>query len=192
MARYLRSKNQIEDDRGQRHSILQTRRYSRLRYWITGRSFAAFDPRDGKTPLETSVGLGRRVLAQSSYRKRIYRIFESLAAGLLLFLAIVLFGVGIVAIVSADPWSFTLLIFGMSFFFFILLYAVLVQQRHRCQREKELLATLPPVCLICRYDLGGLAPEGDGCLVCPECGAAWRFPIATPWDEPAQAGKGEL
>ncbi len=29
-------------------------------------------------------------------------------------------------------------------------------------------------CASCGYMLAGLAMEGDGCVVCPECGAAWR------------------
>jgi hypothetical protein len=30
------------------------------------------------------------------------------------------------------------------------------------------------LCASCLYGLGGLTPEPDGCLVCPECGGAWR------------------
>jgi len=182
----MRAANQIEDDRGQRHSILQTRRYSRLRYWITGRSFAVFDPRDGKTPLETSVGLGRRVLAQSSRRKGLDSVLDSLAAAFFLILALFLLGVGAPALASESDMQMALIVFSVSIIFLILMYACLVQQKHRYQREKELLATLPPVCLICRYDLEGLASEADGCVVCPECGAAWRFPIRGPWSEGGQ------
>ncbi len=29
-------------------------------------------------------------------------------------------------------------------------------------------------CPQCWYDLSSLTPEEDGCVVCPECGAAWR------------------
>lgn len=29
-------------------------------------------------------------------------------------------------------------------------------------------------CGVCAYDVRGLAPEADGCVVCPECGAAWK------------------
>ena len=29
-------------------------------------------------------------------------------------------------------------------------------------------------CPACAYPLAGLAPQADGCIVCPECGAAWR------------------
>ncbi len=30
-------------------------------------------------------------------------------------------------------------------------------------------------CASCGYDLNGLACEDDGCVACPECGAAWRL-----------------
>jgi hypothetical protein len=33
-------------------------------------------------------------------------------------------------------------------------------------------------CVCCAYNLHGLVPEADGCVVCPECGAAWR--VAAP------------
>jgi hypothetical protein len=31
------------------------------------------------------------------------------------------------------------------------------------------------LCAACGYDLAGHEPEADGCRVCPECGAAWRY-----------------
>ena len=46
-------------------------------------------------------------------------------------------------------------------------------RRFRLRHRAE-LAELPPVCLACMQDLSGLAPQDDGCVVCPECGAAWR------------------
>jgi len=33
------------------------------------------------------------------------------------------------------------------------------------------------ICPACGHSLRGLAPEADGCVVCPECGAAWRLPV---------------
>jgi hypothetical protein len=30
-------------------------------------------------------------------------------------------------------------------------------------------------CPACLYSLSDLIPESDGCVVCPECGAAWRL-----------------
>jgi hypothetical protein len=38
-------------------------------------------------------------------------------------------------------------------------------------------------CPSCGYDLTGLVPEssdGNGCTICPECGAAWRLPNIPP------------
>lgn len=34
-------------------------------------------------------------------------------------------------------------------------------------------------CPACAYRLSGLPLESDGCTVCPECGAAWRFPTSS-------------
>ena len=34
-------------------------------------------------------------------------------------------------------------------------------------------------CPSCGYRLVGARPEGDGCTVCPECGAAWRLSVAS-------------
>ena len=31
------------------------------------------------------------------------------------------------------------------------------------------------LCASCAYDLSANEPEPDGCTVCPECSAAWRF-----------------
>lgn len=34
------------------------------------------------------------------------------------------------------------------------------------------------LCPGCSYGLAGLSREGDGCVVCPECGGAWMAPGA--------------
>ena len=44
------------------------------------------------------------------------------------------------------------------------------------RRDQRRLRRLPSVCGPCGYSLTGLAPDPDGCTVCPECGAAWRLP----------------
>ena len=37
------------------------------------------------------------------------------------------------------------------------------------------------MCMVCGYDLVGACPDDDGCIVCPECGAAWHVArLATP------------
>ncbi len=42
-------------------------------------------------------------------------------------------------------------------------------------------------CAACYNDLRTLAPDPDGCTVCPECGAAWRLGAATPEGPPGDA-----
>lgn len=40
------------------------------------------------------------------------------------------------------------------------------------------------VCPVCAYELTDLRPAEDGCVVCPECGGAWRAPRAAGEDRP--------
>ena len=42
------------------------------------------------------------------------------------------------------------------------------------QRDRAALASLEPVCLACLHPISGLDAGHDGCVECPECGAAWR------------------
>lgn len=43
------------------------------------------------------------------------------------------------------------------------------------RRADRKFAAARPVCIACGYDLSGLGAAEDGCIVCPECGAAWRM-----------------
>lgn len=38
----------------------------------------------------------------------------------------------------------------------------------------------PTRCHACDYNLEALTPDPDGCITCPECGAAWKLPTSTP------------
>ncbi len=49
---------------------------------------------------------------------------------------------------------------------------VLIARRRFLEIE---IRRLPRLCPQCLYDLAGSPAEDDGCTVCPECGAAWRF-----------------
>ncbi len=49
--------------------------------------------------------------------------------------------------------------------------------RRSVKYARVLVRSLPPGCLACTYDLSGIVAADDGCTVCPECGAAWRFPM---------------
>lgn len=59
----------------------------------------------------------------------------------------------------------------------------------RCEQQYEAMWARHPVCMRCRYVLAGLAPESDGCVVCPECGEAWALQRA---GDPAQQGPREV
>jgi Flp pilus assembly protein TadB len=54
----------------------------------------------------------------------------------------------------------------------------MVAWRRSLRRELERLERarleLPPMCPACRYELAGLPVDQDRCVVCPECGGAWR------------------
>lgn len=47
------------------------------------------------------------------------------------------------------------------------------QMRRELARLEKARFDLRARCASCRYDLAGLPAEHDGCVVCPECGAAW-------------------
>ncbi|MEN0019525.1 MAG: hypothetical protein AAF747_01425 [Planctomycetota bacterium] len=47
--------------------------------------------------------------------------------------------------------------------------------RRHCLRLRRSLSSLPTTCLVCVYDLRSIELDDDGCKVCPECGAAWKF-----------------
>jgi len=53
---------------------------------------------------------------------------------------------------------------------------LLAAVRSRCQRGAVTQLRGLRKCLSCGYELRGLTPAEDGCVVCPECSAAWRLP----------------
>jgi DNA-directed RNA polymerase subunit RPC12/RpoP len=63
-------------------------------------------------------------------------------------------------------------------------------QRTRARRATVIEAFLNEgLCASCGYEIKTTSPEADGCVVCPECGAAWRLalhgratdPETRPW-----------
>lgn len=56
------------------------------------------------------------------------------------------------------------------------------ERKHR--RELGASYVAEGICASCAYSLEGLVPEDDGCVVCPECGGAWRADriVAPFWD----------
>lgn len=57
----------------------------------------------------------------------------------------------------------------------------------RYRREMAASYVAEGICASCGYSLRGLPDEPDGCVTCPECGAAWRESriVAPTWDEAA-------
>jgi hypothetical protein len=60
--------------------------------------------------------------------------------------------------------------------FDLLLLGPYVRPAYR--RDHRRIALRYVRCPWCMYNLLGQAPQGDGCIVCPECGGAWRTPMA--------------
>ena len=57
----------------------------------------------------------------------------------------------------------------------VVLLAMLLVGRRHVRRLFVPVMLEHACCPSCGYDLTGLTPEDDGCVVCPECGAAWRM-----------------
>jgi hypothetical protein len=68
-------------------------------------------------------------------------------------------------VVLAAPWAAAVLLAEFQF--------LGPRRMAREAIESSLRARRCPVCL---YSLEGLGAAADGCVQCPECGAAWRFP----------------
>ncbi|MEO1007926.1 MAG: hypothetical protein AAFX79_05130 [Planctomycetota bacterium] len=77
----------------------------------------------------------------------------------------------LVAAVVLLPVMVTLVLVGVLF-----VALIIKAMLDRCTGyARAALKTLDRAqCPSCRYDLGGLASHPDGCILCPECGAAWR------------------
>jgi len=84
-------------------------------------------------------------------------------------------------------WTILLLILPIGMLAFLAgITALSVTQARRALTARASLsfpkgyACLPRhgFCAACLRDLTGLAPNPDGCTICPECGAAWRLPDA--------------
>ncbi len=52
--------------------------------------------------------------------------------------------------------------------------------RFREQRRVVAVYLAEQLCPSCAYSLAGIPGADDGCVVCPECGGAWRLPVARP------------
>jgi len=139
-----------------------------------------FEVRPG-TPQVRAIRVGRRLLNRESMSPVARRVSD----GLCLLVCLATIGGGIAAIVHFYSSSGSILLTGSLVVMLALVLGMgfsVLSVEHRLRREdRETLATLPQVCVACTYDMSGLVAECDGCTVCPECGAAWRFPLRGPW-----------
>ncbi len=177
MARTVHFKKRLEDDRGVRHKPKPLRSAGSMVPSI--RRMLRFDmTHTSGTPQQRSARFARWILWQDtqSPRANFTRIAVMIIAGLCMgFMSNIeiLWGSWRDALVFPVLASF----FACPSYFLLFYYAGLMMIR---QKRKEILV-LPNTCVACIFDMSGLAAEHDGCTVCPECGAAWRFPIRGPW-----------
>lgn len=77
---------------------------------------------------------------------------------------------------NANPWLVKAIVWG-AMWPIILVTMTWAQRRVRGtwrDRDANAICLAHGVCPACAYDLRSLTPETDGCVTCPECGAAWR------------------
>jgi len=159
----------IRDDRGSERRVETDIPPRQVWYWAMGRSFKEFDPSDGTTDAQRSMTIQRRLLkgAQPFWHH------GDLLKAILLLGVIPLVGAVVLALLGQPP-ALALSLAGVTAAF---LGVPILCHRGEGVRDRHLIASLPPACVVCGYDLTGMAAEGDGCTVCPECGGAWRLPL---------------
>ncbi len=168
MARWLTLSNKIEDDRGVRHAVRAVWLESPSRLSFRGTTFTAFEPEQMASLEARGVVVARRVLRHGSLGRRRALLQWTVilsAGGAILGLALA-FGEGALALVPCAMCPL------------LLVAMVMLARSDRTVLDRKQLGDLPRCCLACTYNLEGVNAAADGCVVCPECGAAWKFPIA--------------
>lgn len=84
-------------------------------------------------------------------------------------MAVICFVVSAGAWFIGAPWPFPLLLCGGAL---VMVWKV----RKRSSYTRRVFGGLlnQGRCPACDYEIFGLESEADGCIVCPECGGAWR------------------
>ena len=99
---------------------------------------------------------------------------DTLSSFLLLGIMVVIIGIWLIPPISSIsvPGFITnvLVILSVVVLFGFMRYLKLFGMKLSCQT-----AILKHRCGACMSDLQGLIPESDGCVVCPECGGAWKL-----------------
>lgn len=78
----------------------------------------------------------------------------------------------VIVIAAVEILIFETLIAGVLSALLAMVASIMLDGSHRLVVE-ELIDR--GHCGACRYDLDGSMFEEDGCVMCPECGAAWRL-----------------
>jgi hypothetical protein len=78
----------------------------------------------------------------------------------------------VIVIAIVEILIFETLIAGILSALLAMAASIMLDGSHRLVVEKLISRGH---CGACRYDLDGSMFEDDGCVVCPECGAAWRL-----------------
>jgi len=137
--------------------------------------------RDAARSLQRSL---RAIAAEETRRWS----FDRLLAGLALGGAAVVVGVALFAVAGATFGAVPAVIF-------VLLMIGVLSAVDRAIATRRIGSAIGATiaahgfCASCGYSLRGLQPAEDGCLVCPECGGAWRAGrITRPhWSRPLRA-----
>jgi hypothetical protein len=80
---------------------------------------------------------------------------------------------GVFLVFTLGPYTGTLRLLGSAIGIPGVIWVFLQTRRHNAPRvAREYVAR--GLCGSCAYRVTDLPPEPDGCVVCPECGAAWR------------------
>jgi len=72
-------------------------------------------------------------------------------------------------------WTSVLLPGAMALMLYITIYGTIFYERAQRRRRLATALLAERHCPCCLYSLAGLDSQADGCTICPECGAAWRF-----------------
>lgn len=162
MARILSWSGKVEDDRGSR---FRPRVYGEDRVSLRLLTRAEIRARRNSDPARHAAFKRLTLLKHraSGVEKNIVLVVSGT----------VVVGFAVIAHVNGNgSWAWTL---GMTLGVFVMLGLILLLDRHEGRKLRAECETLPLGCLSCGYDLTGIPPADDGCVVCPECGAAWDF-----------------
>lgn len=111
---------------------------------------------------------------------------EWLVAGILLIAAVPILVLMIVPLSQRLPtwpaWSHWLILYAAIPVIWLLFDLIVLGPyiRPAYRRDHRRIALANGHCPACLYRIADLEPDHDGCIVCPECGGAWRPTRATP------------